>query len=119
MQQAHAGGSATSGGSGRAGAGHGSSVAGDTAPRLLHRPKPAYPWVARQRSVEGSVTLSVELLADGTVGQVHVLASSGHSILDKAAEEAAKGWKHAPATQNGVAVTRWAKQVIDFRLDER
>jgi protein TonB len=61
----------------------------------------------------------VELLADGPVGQVKVLTSSGYSLLDKAAEEAAKSWKHAPATQNGMAVTQWARQVIDFRLDER
>ena len=93
-------------------------MASDTAPRLLHRPKPAYPWIARQRGFEGSVTLSVELLADGTVGHVTILTSSGYSILDKAAEETARGWKHTPATQNGVAVTRWGKQVIDFRLNE-
>lgn len=43
--------------------------------------------------------------------------SSSPLLQSLAAEEAAKSWKHAPATQNGVAVTRWANQVSELRLD--
>jgi protein TonB len=49
-----------------------------------------YPDVARQNGWEGTVSLRLELLADGTVGEVQVAHSSGYTALDTAAQEAAK-----------------------------
>jgi periplasmic protein TonB len=63
------------------------------------------------------VTLRLELRADGTVGDVQVERSSGHDVLDTAAQEAAKTWKHMPPTQEGVPMTRWAEMSLTFTLD--
>ena len=67
----------------------------------MYQPTPAYPEVARQHGWEGTVTLHLELRADGTVGDVQVARSSGHEVLDTAAQETAKTWKHTPVTQDG------------------
>jgi len=91
----------------------------ETAPRFVHQPKPDYPLVARQQGWEGTVTLQLELLADGKVGEVKVATSSGHDVLDTAAGEAVKTWMHTPTMQHGQAVTRWAQVTLTFTLDKR
>jgi TonB family protein len=87
-------------------------------PRFVYQPTPAYPEEARQQGWEGTVTLHLELRADGTVGDVQVARSSGHAVLDTAAQETAKTWKHAPVTQEGEPVTRWAEIHLTFTLDK-
>jgi len=87
-------------------------------PRFVYQPTPAYPEEARQQGWEGTVTLALELRADGTVGEVQVARSSGHEVLDTAAQETAKTWKHAPGTQEGGPVTRWAEINLTFTLDK-
>ena len=86
--------------------------------RFTHQPTLEYPEVARQNGWEGAVTLRLELRADGTVGEVQVARSSGHTVLDTAAQEAAKNWKHVPAIQDGTPVTRWAEMTLTFQLDK-
>lgn len=44
-----------------------------------------YPEAARRRNLEGSLVLSVDVLADGSVEQIRVLRSSGIDLLDEAA----------------------------------
>jgi len=44
-----------------------------------------YPEQARQRNLEGSLVLSVDVLADGSIERVQVLRSSGYDLLDEAA----------------------------------
>ena len=87
-------------------------------PRFVYQPTPEYPDMARQNGWEGTVTLRLELRADGTVGDVQVAHSSGHDVLDTAAQEAVKTWKHMPAPQEGVPVTRWAEINLTFKLDK-
>lgn len=86
--------------------------------RFTHQPPPAYPEVARQNGWEGTVALRLELRPDGTVGEVQVAQSSGHAALDNAAQDAAKTWKHVPATQDGSAVARWVETQLTFTLDK-
>src|SRR4029450_5634570 len=87
-------------------------------PRFVYQPTPAYPEEARQQGWEGTVTLHLELRADGTIGDVQVAHSSGHKLLDTAAQETAKTWKHAPVTQEGEPVRRWAEINLTFKLDK-
>jgi TonB family protein len=84
--------------------------------RFVLQTKPEYPLLARQQGQEGTVTLRLEMLSDGTIGEVQILRSSGHPLLDAAAQEAAKGWTHLPAMQDGVQVTRWADVTLTFSL---
>ncbi len=44
-----------------------------------------YPDQARRMNLEGSLVLSVDVLADGSVDQIRVLRSSGYDVLDEAA----------------------------------
>jgi len=50
-----------------------------------------YPYQAVKRSLEGSVTMSITLAADGNLAGVEVVGSSGTEILDKAAVKAVQG----------------------------
>jgi len=53
----------------------------------------------------GTVLVGYTINADGTVGDVHIVESSGHEELDQAAVAcASSGWLYRPATRNGVAV---------------
>lgn len=94
------------------------TTAGDVAPRFTRQTSPEYPPEARQQGLEGTVTLHLELLADGTVGEVKVAQSSGHALLDTAAQETARTWTHTPAMHNGTAVTQWVKLSLTFSLDK-
>jgi len=87
-------------------------------PRFVYQPTPAYPEEARQQGWEGTVTLHLELRADGTVGDVQVARSSGHAILDTAAQETAKTWKHTPVSPEEGQATRWAEINLTFKLDK-
>jgi len=53
---------------------------------LLERNK-IYPHNARQRNEQGTVVLRFTITADGGIGGVDLSRSSGHSSLDKAAQE--------------------------------
>jgi protein TonB len=44
-----------------------------------------YPEEARRRDLEGSLVLSVDVLADGSIEHVRVMRSSGYDLLDEAA----------------------------------
>jgi tetratricopeptide (TPR) repeat protein len=66
-------------------------------PRFVYQPTPTYPEVARQQGWEGTVTLALELRADGTIGDVRwrarlVMKSRYCNPRD------CQTWKHAPVT---------------------
>lgn len=86
--------------------------------RFVNKPEPEYPPVARRLGWEGSTLLLLELRADGTVGEVNVVATSNYPVLDDAAKQAAKKWTHVPARRDGVPVTQWITQTIPFKLND-
>jgi protein TonB len=94
----------------------------DTAPDFkadyLNNPRPAYPMAARRMGWEGRVVLNVEVLAEGSCGDVNVFQSSGHEVLDNAALRTVKGWHFVPASRAGRPVTQWFKVPIQFSLKE-
>ena len=88
------------------------------APSLIrsgNRP-PRYPLAAQRRGLEGRVLLAIFVDADGSVRDVRVQESSGHSVLDAAAAKAARDWSFRPALRNGRHVPAWIHLPIDFRL---
>jgi len=88
-------------------------------PRLLPDSAPArYPDRARRRGLEGTVVLRLRVAADGTVERVEVATSSGHEILDRAAEEAAPKWRYEPALRDGVAIAYDVRQPVEFTLGD-
>jgi len=85
-------------------------------PRYRENSRPVYPAVARSRGYEGLVILSVEVFADGKVGDVKVAKTSGYSLLDRSALEAVKLWKFDPARKMGIPVAMRVKIPVRFSL---
>lgn len=94
------------------------AAAVEAPPTEIHNPPPEYPALAVRRRWEGSVVVRFEVRPDGRCGEVAVLESSGHALLDDAAMRAVRDWRFKPAVRNGAAVA--ARQVIrfTFRLEK-
>jgi len=86
-------------------------------PRYLNNPKPTYPQEARQRGLQGEVTLRVEVLASGQVGQIEIGRSSGHEILDRSALATVKQWQFVPAKKGKESIPLWVNIPIKFRIE--
>nr|WP_199067372.1 energy transducer TonB [Chromobacterium sp. ASV5] len=82
----------------------------------LHNPQPPYPERSRQLGEQGQVLLRVRVSKDGRALAVAVQRSSGYRRLDRSAEEAATGWKFAPARQGGESVESELTVPVEFRL---
>lgn len=81
-----------------------STTAVAKAPTLVHGPQP-FPADALLAGHNGTVLVSVTLNESGLIENPSIRKSSGSSILDNAALDAAKGWKLTPALDaSGVAV---------------
>ena len=91
---------------------------GVTMPRRLDNRPPIYPAPASMQRLEGTVLLRVHLSADGSVGQLEIITSSGHPILDAAAVRAVRTWHYAPAMRGGQGVPFTFRQPVRFALRE-
>jgi periplasmic protein TonB len=85
----------------------------------LQNPKPPYPPLAFKARMEGKVILLAEVLGDGRAGQVRILTSSGHELLDQSALLTVKNWKFTPARKDGVIITQAVRIPIIFSLKNR
>lgn len=81
-------------------------------------PEPPYPEAARRHREQGSVTLQLQVRADGRVAAVNVLRSSGSPRLDQAARDAAWRWRLLPAEREGRAVDSLFEKTLHFRLED-
>lgn len=79
---------------------------------------PVYPRISRRRSEEGTVTLSIEVLANGKVGKVSLSESSGYRRLDEAALKAAQKTTFTPAKQLGRTIDSATELSFTFRLTD-
>lgn len=70
--------------------------------RLISKPKPAYTDAARQNAIQGTVTLRVTLLANGSVGSITPVSGLGYGLTEQAIA-AARRIQFEPAKENGVA----------------
>jgi protein TonB len=77
--------------------------------------KPAYPRYSRAHGEEGSTVLSVEIHADGKLGNIEIIRSSGYRRLDQAAVRAIEKAGFIPARKNGRTVA--SKKQITFRFN--
>ncbi|BCD60729.1 MULTISPECIES: energy transducer TonB [unclassified Nitratiruptor] len=65
-----------------------------------------YPRIARRTRKEGLVKVSLKLFPDGSVKEMHIIQSSGHSILDRAAlQTVQKASVHFPKPSQPVKLT--------------
>lgn len=79
---------------------------------------PTYPRASKNRNEEGTVTLSIEVLANGTVGNVSIVRPSGHRRLDEAAIKAARATLFTPAVQFGHNIDSTTQLSFTFRLTD-
>ncbi len=92
----------------------GEHVRVDELPEALTKVMPNYPEDAKARRIEGTVTLQVLVLEDGTVGECRVTGSVPG--LDQASIEAVRQWRFKPAMAKGVPVAVWLPVPIRFTL---
>jgi protein TonB len=83
----------------------------------VNRP-PTYPRQARRMGWEGRVLLRVRVDDRGRVDTVRLGRSSGHGLLDRAALDAVRRWRFAPATRGATPVAAWIDVPIRFRLTD-
>lgn len=76
-----------------------------------------YPRKAIRRGWEGQAVVAVEVLRDGSVGKTALARSSGHEILDHAAENAIKTWKFEMESGKEDAVPQYVDIPVTFRLE--
>ncbi|HUE52459.1 MAG TPA: energy transducer TonB [Terriglobales bacterium] len=81
---------------------------------LLRKVQPAYPPLARQARIQGSVLLQAEISKDGSIENLHLI--SGHPMLAPAAIEAVKQWKYRPYILNGEPVEVDTQITVIFSL---
>jgi len=86
----------------------------DLPERVAQAEQAAYPSLAKQMKVQGSVILQAYVGADGGIKDLHVV--SGNPILVSAAVEAARQWRFAPYLQNGQPVETQAKIQVNFTI---
>jgi len=81
---------------------------------LIHQVKPAYPPLARQARIQGSVVLQAVIAKDGTIQGLKVV--SGHPMLTGSAVEAVKQWRYKPYFLNGEPVEVETVVTVNFTL---
>lgn len=81
---------------------------------LLRKVQPAYPPLARQARIQGTVILQAEISKEGNITNLQLI--SGHPMLAPAAIEAVKQWKYKPYLLNGEPVEVETQVMVNFTL---
>jgi periplasmic protein TonB len=76
------------------------------APKVIYKPKPEYSEEAKQMHLEGTVTVHIHVLPNGTVEVVGVTEGLGHG-LDDSARRAAQATRFEPATDAAGHPIEW------------
>jgi protein TonB len=85
----------------------------------LVRIEPEYPMRARQRGIEGWVTVQFDISAAGGVKNPTVIAAHPGTIFNRSALLAVRKWKYNPKIENGVAVERTGQKVtLEFTMED-
>ncbi|MBI4607505.1 MAG: energy transducer TonB [Candidatus Rokubacteria bacterium] len=100
-----------------AGASVGAAAGPSTLPGGGYQLLPAYPEGARLSGAEGTTSLRIRVLEDGSVGEVIVARSAGHPGLDQAAVDAVQRWRFEPARRGGRPVAVRVSLPVRFRLE--
>lgn len=86
-------------------------------PRVIRRVQPSYTSDAMRAKIQGDVTLTVVIAADGQISAVRVARSLDDRFgLDAQAIRAVSHWLFEPATQDGRAAPFLATVILSFRL---
>ena len=86
------------------------------AARLVRQPKPAYPPLARQARIQGTVRFTAIIGKDGTIQNLQLM--SGHPLLVQSATDAVKQWVYQPTQLNGEPVEVITQIDVNFTLTQ-
>jgi protein TonB len=81
---------------------------------LVRKVPPAYPPLARQARIQGTVVLQATISKEGSIENLQLI--SGHPMLAPAAIEAVKQWKYKPYLLNGEPVEVETQVQVNFTL---
>lgn len=88
---------------------------GVSPPRPIHLVVPRLPGNIDKRRARGeAVHLLVQVLADGTVGEVRIEKGSRIPALNTAALSAARQMRYTPASRDGAEVAQWTRAEMRF-----
>ncbi|MCC6391854.1 MAG: energy transducer TonB [Bryobacterales bacterium] len=82
--------------------------------KLIRQPKPAYPPLAKQARIQGTVRFQAIIGKDGTIQNLQLI--SGHPLLVPSATEAVKQWVYQPTLLNGEPVEVVTQIDVNFTL---
>ena len=86
-------------------------------PKELHRPSLRYPRPSEEYGDEGTVRLRFIVQPDGSVSDIRIARSSGHSRLDFVAQRNLRQAKFQPATCHGKPIAVRIHQSFVFKID--
>jgi len=81
---------------------------------LIRKVPPAYPPLARQARIQGTVILQAQISKEGNIENLQLI--SGHPMLAPAAIEAVRQWKYKPYLLNGEPVEVETQVQVNFTL---
>ncbi len=87
-----------------------------TPARYVHCPPPAFPPEARKARVSGVVLLLVQIDERGRPIRIALRRTSGHAVLDTAAQRAVRLWRFEPARRDGKPVDARLEVPVRFAL---
>jgi protein TonB len=77
-----------------------------------------YPRKAVREGWEGKTVVAAEVLPDGSVGRTALAKTSGHEVLDKAAQESIKDWKFETGSPKDESVPQYVDIPVTFKLQK-
>ena len=77
-----------------------------------------YPRKAVRKGWEGQTVVAAEILPDGSVGRMVLAKTSGHEMLDHAAQEAIKTWKFSAESGKAEAVPQYVDIPVLFKIED-
>jgi len=89
-------------------------ITGGTSAIVTNPVKPAYPLLARQMKVQGSVILNALISKEGVIQDLRVV--SGPTILASAAQDAVRQWRFKPHFEGNEPVETQAKITVNFTI---
>jgi len=84
--------------------------------KLILKPQPEYPPLAKMARIQGTVRLEAIISKDGTIQDLKVI--QGHPLLVKAALEAVQRWRYQPTLLNGDPVEVVTEIDVNYTLAE-
>lgn len=86
------------------------------AAKLVRQPKPAYPPLAKQARIQGTVRFNAVIGRDGTIQNLTLV--SGHPLLVPSATEAVRQWVYQPTLLNNEPVEVVTQIDVNFTLSQ-